>query len=131
LSATVVAAALRVEHLDRHDETAPADSGSADVVVGASGDDAGHRGSVAVVIRRIRVVPDEVPAGHECAAQVRMVRVDAGVDDCDDDLARALRDVPGLGKAGDAQAVLLRPVGVVGARVEGLCDRLLRGALDG
>ena len=124
----VVAGSLRVERLDRHDETTPADSGSADVVVRARRDDAGHRGPVSVVVGRIGVVTDEVPARHERAAQIRMVCVHAGVDDGDDDLARALRDVPGLGEACDTQAVLLWPVRVVWARIECLCDRFLRRA---
>ena len=127
----VVTTPFRVERLDRHDETAPADPCSAHVVVRARGDDAGHRGSVSVVVRGIAVVADEVPAGHERAAQIRMVCVDARVDDGDDDLARALCHVPSLGKACDTQPILLRPVRVVGARVEGFRDRLLRRAGHG
>ena len=83
-----------------------------------------------MVVRRIGVVADEVPARHERTVEIGVVRVDACVDDSDDDLARALRHVPRLGKAGDAQAVLLRPVGVVGARVKGFGDRLLGCAPD-
>ena len=109
----VVAAAVRVEHLHRHDRAAPADPCTAEVVVGSCRDDPSHGRTVAVVVHRIRVRVDEVVAGNESAPQVGVLPVDARVEDRDDDPARALRDIPGGRESGDAQSALLGPGTVV------------------
>src|SRR5439155_17115867 len=104
---------------------------SAQMVVGARGDHARNRRAVPVVVGWISVAVDEVVAWHQRTAKIRLLRVDAGIDDRDDDAARAAGDVPGLREADDAEAVLLRPVVVVRARVEGLRDQLPRRIRDG
>ena len=60
-----VALAGAVEHLDRHQLDAVGQPGEADRVAGALGDRAGDVGAVAVVVVRVRVVVDEVPAADE------------------------------------------------------------------
>ena len=85
----VVADAVLVEHLHGHDRAAPADPGDSLAVVGASGDDPGDSGSVALVVEGARRPVDEVVSRHERAPEIRLARIDAGVDHGHDRLARA------------------------------------------
>src|SRR3954452_5301590 len=53
---------VRIDDLDRHDPGPPGDARDPDPVVAARGDDAGHARPVAVVVARVGVVADGVPA---------------------------------------------------------------------
>src|SRR5207244_13233285 len=86
----VVAGSPGVENLDRHDRAAPADAGHALVVVRAGADDACDRCAVALVVGGIGVRVDEVVAGGEGGPEIRLARVDAGVEDGDHDPVRAV-----------------------------------------
>ena len=85
---------------------------------------------MALVVTRIGVRVHEVVAGHQRSAEIRLVRIDAGVDDRDDDPACSAGDVPGLGEPRDAETDLQRPVAVVRLRVERVGDRLASRRLD-
>src|SRR5438445_4879354 len=119
-----------VENLDRHDRAQPADARYTLIVVGAGSNDSCDRGAVALVVPWIGVRVHEVATRHERAAEVRLVRIDAGIDDRDDDPARSAGDVPRLRETRDAETDLLRPVAVVRTRVQRVYDRLASGRLD-
>ncbi len=88
------------EHAERHDAAVEAGADAADAVVRTCGGDARDRRAVTAAgrIGRVRVPVHEVVPGQDRAGEVGMRRVDAGVDDRDDDVRRAGRDFPGLGK---------------------------------
>ena len=109
------AAAVRVQHLDRHDQAGPAHTGDALAVVSACGDHPGHHRAVAVLVGGASGGVGEIGAGHEGALQVGLCGIDAAVDDCDDDLPGCTgHERPGRGRLDLAEAPLLRPTGVVG-----------------
>ena len=107
----------RVEELQGHDLDFPVHPGHADAVVASRADRPRHVRAVVVVVHRVAVVADEVVAVHivdvsvlvvvdaiagnltrvhpHVRLEVRMVVIDAGVDDGDDRLAAAGGDVPG------------------------------------
>ena len=60
-----VAVAVAVEDADGHDPRAVGEPGEAEAVVGLLGDRGRDVRSVPVLVERVRVVVDEVPAGHE------------------------------------------------------------------
>ena len=104
-----VTGGVGAEHLDRHDPRAPGEARDADAVVAARGDDARDVRAVAVVVRRVAVVVDEVCAvdvvdeavavvvdavarhlarvGPQVGHQVAMRQVHAGVDHRHGDVA--------------------------------------------
>src|SRR5581483_8137617 len=91
----VRALALLVEHFDRQDLDLPGDPSDADPVVPDRPDDPGDRGAVRRIVARIRVVVDEVVATQQVRGQVGMVKIDPGVQHCDDDAGPSGGDVPG------------------------------------
>ena len=149
-----------IEELQGHEPSLPGRAHHAETV-GGGGDDAPHVGTVAVVVLGVAVAIDPVvavdvvhetvgvvvePVGRDLAGvdpevggQVHMGRVDAGVDDGDDDAGIADRHVPRLGGvdvgigdaaglAGVVQAPLLGEIEVAGQQI-GLQPEVGLGAL--
>jgi hypothetical protein len=140
-------AAASAQHGDRHHPHVPRNARRALAVVSPRGDDAGHvRAVLRALVAGVGVSGGHVPARHHAVGE-GLVRVDAAVEDGDDRVGAADREVPraaradvGARLAGDAadelagvlERVLLRVEGVVGrGRVRGDAadpDRL--GTLD-
>ncbi len=90
---------VEAEHAERHELAREARSHPADPVVRPRRGDAGDGGAVpARRIRGIVVAVDEVASHADCAGEVRVARIDAGVDDGDDHSGRAGGHVPGRRK---------------------------------
>jgi len=79
-----VAVAAVVEHAHGEDLGTGRDRLDPDAVTGQRVDDAGDVGAVAVAVLRRVVVVDEVVPRQQLAREVRVVGLDAGVDDRDD-----------------------------------------------
>jgi len=94
----VVAAAVRVEHPAREDPRAAAGGGDARAVAGLRCGGLGDRRPVAVLVVGVVVAGDEVAPGQERGVEVRMVRIDAGVEDRDGRAGRVGLEVPGGGQ---------------------------------
>jgi len=110
----VLALPEAVQDLDGHEPRPPIDPGDAGAVVADRGRDAGDVRAVAVVILRRDRARDEGGPGNQFRAQVRMVQVDARIQDGDGDGDRAGCDLPGLRRLDGHRAILLIPAGVVG-----------------
>ena len=124
-----VAAAGRIDELQRHDGHVPIHAGHALAVVAHRADDAGDVGAVAVVVHRVAVVGDEVIAvyvagkavaagvriGPDIGGQVGIGVIDARIDDGDDDVAAAGAYVPGGRQIDVGCGPLLRILRVVGS----------------
>ena len=106
------AVALRVEHLQGHDPRAPVDARDADPVVPGGGENARDVSAVAVVVLKVVIAVDEVPAVEvapvaiaavglgvrpEPAGEGGVVNVDPGVKHRDDRRGRARGERPGRG----------------------------------
>ena len=115
---SVISAALPLlvgpDHLDGHDGTTGAGSDAADPVVRSGGHDAGHEGPVPVVVVRVGVLVDRVPALDERALQVGVLGVDTRVEYRDDDLRCASRHLPRRRSANLGQRPGVAPERVVG-----------------
>ena len=145
----------RIHHLDRHDPGTPRDARDPDPVVAAGSDDPGEARPVTVVVARVGVAGDHVPAVDVVHVTVPVVvdavarhlvrvrpqvgdeipvrHVDPGVDDRDRD-RRATGEAPRARRAHDAvvrQLPLLGEARVVGDARRGpgrLCRRGHRSA---
>ncbi len=129
----VPAGADAVHELERHDARGPVHAADADAVVAGGTDDAGHARAVAVIVERVAVHGDRIEAVRarragdidaadvhgerrrrrpDVVAQVGVRVVDAGVDDADDEAARARGDAPGIGRidAGAGHRFAQRPL---------------------
>ena len=113
-----VADAVVVLEPQRHDGDLPVDPRDAQPVVADGADDARHVSAVAVAVLDVVVVLDEVPAvdvvyeavvvvvdavagnfagvGPDVGCQIRVRKVDSGVDHADHDAPRSGGDIPGL-----------------------------------
>ena len=113
-------ASLGSDELATEQFRVPVDAGDADAVVGHGGDGAGHMGAMPVVVEWIAIIVDDIDAvtvvhiavvvvidavvadlsriGPDVVGQIGMPVMDAAVDNRDDALAVAGRDVPGLGR---------------------------------
>lgn len=110
----VLGVAVGVEHLDRQDPDGLVVAGHLDAVVGVGGDDAGDVGAVPVVVDPALAARDVVvDAGRDQAGQVGGVRLDAGVEDRDEDGVACAQPGGRLLRGQPVQRPLVGPPGVV------------------
>ena len=72
----------------RHDVALEAHADAAQAVVRSRCHDSGDGGPVSEKVQGVCVVGDEVVAGLDCALEIGVRRIDARVDDRDDDVRR-------------------------------------------
>ena len=65
-------------------------------VVTTRDDRAGHRGSMSKIICRIAVIIHEIISRQDASREVGVTRIDAGVENRDDDVGGTHSNVPGL-----------------------------------
>jgi hypothetical protein len=111
----VPAAAVVVEHLDRPHLGVPTDARDALGVIGGGGHDPRHVGAVPVAVIGERTVAEVAP-DDDLARQVGVRGVHAGVEDGDDHVGAALREVPRHRSTHPRQAPLVDAVALVGRR---------------
>ena len=77
------AAAVHVQHFDRHQHGVPGYACNTETVVRHGSGDPGYVGAVTVIVARVDVVVDKVVAEDRLARKIRMPPIHAGINDRD------------------------------------------------
>ena len=89
--------------------------------------DSGDERAVALVVARVAVAVDEVVSRDEGALEVGMAEIDPGVEDGDDRLRPAGRQLPGIDRVGLGERPRAAPQRIVGGRRRLCARRALTG----
>ena len=126
--------AVLPDDLHRHEARAPAHPRDSGPVVADRGGQTRDVGPVAVLVHRRRIRLGIIHPCHQLALQVRVLQIDAGVENGDDDPVGAGGHVPGVGNPHLWQVPLPPGEELVGRRlrqgmIQGVHNRILHAGL--